>query len=121
MLRMRASILLPNHVQPGMPFAETFTLESGKLYKSFSLGQCADGDTLSIYGVEVIRIDNITVNATGYNDIEGAICKQSHPNLTVGAASFTSVCKGYFSVPGSFGSNIRVDKVVQCPEDSKRH
>ena len=96
---------------------KTFTLESGKLYKSLSLGPCADGDTLSIFGVEVTRMNSTTVNATGYNDIEGAICKQSHPNLTVGAASFTSVCKGYFSVPGSFGANVRVDKVVPCPED----
>ena len=98
---------------------KTFTLESGKLY-NFSLGQCADGDTLSIYGVEVTRINSTTVNGTGYTDLEGGICKQSYANLTVGAASFTSVCKGYFPVPGSFGSNMRVVKVVPCPEISKK-
>ena len=96
---------------------KTFTLESGKLY-NFSLGQCADGDTLSIYGVEVTRINSTTVNGTGYNGI--GPCKQSYPNLTVGAATFTSVCKGYFPVPGSFGSNMRVVKVVPCPEVSKK-
>jgi len=31
---------------------KTYTLESGKLYKSLSLGPCEDGDTLSIDGVE---------------------------------------------------------------------
>lgn len=100
---------------------KTVTLESGKLYKSISLGPCSDGDTLSIFGVNITRIDNTTVNATGYNDIEGSICKQLHVNLTVGAASFTSVCKGYFSVPGSFGANMRVVKVVPCAKVSKRH
>lgn len=99
---------------------KTYTLESGKLYKSLSLGPCEDGDTLSIDGVNVTRIDNTTVSATGSINLEGRICEQSHPNLTVGAASFTSVCKGGLPVPGSFGCNIRVDKVVPCPQVSKK-